>query len=198
MKKFTKITAIAASLPIDNVDTDMIIPKQFLTTVKRTGLGENLFFEMRYDEKNNKIEDFILHHEPFTKAKILLSGDNFGCGSSREHAPWALADFGIECVMAESFADIFYNNMFQNGLLPIILPKEDIQKLTDYAKKGQEITVDLENTSITYGEKTIEFSLEEARKNALLNGESEIKNTLKHISEIKSFEEKMKEDYPWL
>lgn len=198
MQKFTTITAIAAPLPIDNIDTDMIIPKQFLTTIKRSGLGENLFFEMRYDENDVKQSDFILHQSPFDQAKILLSGDNFGCGSSREHAPWALLDFGFRCVIAESFADIFYNNMFKNGLLPIVLPKEQIAKLMQHAQKQAEITVDLASQTISYGDQTLSFDLDAARKEALLTGKNDISETLEYVTAIEEFELKHKEETPWL
>ncbi len=198
MQKFTKITAIAAPLAIDNIDTDMIIPKQFLTTIKRSGLGENLFYEMRYDENDVKQNDFILHRVPFDQAKILLSGDNFGCGSSREHAPWALLDFGFCCVIAESFADIFYNNMFKNGLLPIVLPKEQIAKLMEYAADGAEITVDLTGQTITYGDQTLSFDLDGARKEALLTGKNDISDTLENLAAIEAFEARHKEKTPWL
>lgn len=198
MQKFTKITAIAAPLAIDNIDTDMIIPKQFLTTIKRSGLGENLFYEMRYDENDVKQNDFILHRVPFDQAKILLSGDNFGCGSSREHAPWALLDFGFRCVIAESFADIFYNNMFKNGLLPIVLPKEQIAKLMEYAADGAEITVDLTGQTITYGDQTLSFDLDGARKEALLTGKNDISDTLENLAAIEAFEARHKEKTPWL
>ncbi len=198
MEKFTTITAIAAPLSIDNIDTDMIIPKQFLTTIKRSGLGENLFFEMRYDENDIKQDDFILHQAPFDQAEILLSGDNFGCGSSREHAPWALLDFGFRCVIAESFADIFYNNMFKNGLLPIVLPKAQIAQLMAHAQKQQKITVDLASQTITYGDQTLSFDIDEARKEALLTGKNDISETLEHLAKIEAFEARHKEKTPWL
>ena len=149
MRPFTTLTAIAAPLPIDNVDTDMIIPKQFLKTIKRTGLKEGLFYEMRFRVDGSRVDDFVLHNPPFDKAEILLSGANFGCGSSREHAPWALLDFGIRCVIAESFADIFFNNCFKNGILPIVLPKENIDTLMKAAEAGQQLTVDLEKQTVT-------------------------------------------------
>ncbi len=198
MQKFTTVTAIAAPIPIDNIDTDMIIPKQFLTTIKRSGLGENLFYEMRYDENGIKQDDFLLHQAPFNKAQILLSGDNFGCGSSREHAPWALLDFGFRCVIAESFADIFYNNMFKNSLLPIVQPKEAIAKLMEYAKTGATISVDLEQQKIIYGDQSLSFDIDASRKEALLTGKSDIGETLESLDAIEAFEAKHKELTPWL
>src|SRR5271170_5608795 len=148
MQPFTTLTTIAAPLPIDNVDTDMIIPKQFLKTIKRTGLKEGLFYEMRFDVNGKRIDNFVLHNAPYDKAEILVSGANFGCGSSREHAPWALLDFGIRCVIASSFADIFYNNCFKNGILPVVLPKEDVEQLLNDAKAGKKISVDLDKQTV--------------------------------------------------
>ena len=160
MKKFTNIKSIPAYLPIVNIDTDMIIPKQFLKTIKRTGLGKNLFYEMRYDQKGNKINDFILNNDPYNKSKILIAGKNFGCGSSREHAPWALLDFGITCVISPSFADIFYNNCFKNGILPIILDEEKIKQISEYSNRKEEIEVDLNNQKIAFGNNEIKFELD--------------------------------------
>src|SRR5271170_3277035 len=161
MQPFTTLTAIAAPLPIDNVDTDMIIPKQFLKTIKRTGLKEGLFYEMRFDVSGKRNDDFVLHRAPYDKAEILISGTNFGCGSSREHAPWALLDFGIRCVIAESFADIFYNNCFKNGILPIVLPKDNVNQLMASAEAGKRISVDLEKQTVQVdGQNTLPFSFD--------------------------------------
>jgi 3-isopropylmalate/(R)-2-methylmalate dehydratase small subunit len=201
MDKFTTITGIAASLPLSNVDTDMIIPKQFLKTIKRTGLSEGLFYEMRYDVNGNKIEDFVLHNPPYDKAQILISGENFGCGSSREHAPWALLDFGIRCVIAPSFADIFHNNCFKNGILPIKLLQSDIDKLLDDAERGANapITIDLEAQEITGPDGgSISFEVDEFRKHCLLNGLDDIGLTLEKSAKIDQFEEENKQLTPWL
>ena len=201
MLSFNAITAIAAPLPIDNVDTDMIIPKQFLTTIKRTGLKDGLFYEMRYTVEGAKINNFILHNAPFDHAEILLSGSNFGCGSSREHAPWALLDFGIRCVIATSFADIFFNNCFKNGILPIVLPKESIAELTSAAKGGKKITVDLEKqTVVAEGQNTpaYSFTTESFRKHCLMNGLDDIGLTLEKLNEISVYEGKQKQLTPWL
>ena len=199
MEKFTKLKSIAADLQISNIDTDMIIPKQFLKTIKRTGLGSALFYEMRYDEKGNEIKNFILNNAPYNKAKILISGKNFGCGSSREHAPWALLDFGIRCIIAESFADIFYNNCFKNGILPIILPENQVKKLSEAAKKNKEIEIDLIDQKIHKGDNTpFDFEIESFRKECLLNGYDDIALTLKKDSKINSFEQRKKNLTPWL
>jgi 3-isopropylmalate/(R)-2-methylmalate dehydratase small subunit len=200
MHPFTTLTAIAAPLPIDNVDTDMIIPKQFLKTIKRTGLKEGLFYEMRYDVNGKRIDDFVLHRAPFDHAQILVSGNNFGCGSSREHAPWALLDFGIRCVIAPSFADIFFNNCFKNGILPIVLPKENIDALMKVAKDGGKISVDLEKQSVTIGQPpaTFHFDAEPFRKHCLLNGLDDIGLTLQKLDAIAAFEAKQKPQTPWL
>ena len=165
MKKFTTLKGIPAYLPIVNVDTDMIIPKQFLKTIKRTGLGKNLFFEMRYDDNGKKIEDFILNKEPFNKSNILITGKNFGCGSSREHAPWALLDFGITCVISSSYADIFYNNCFKNGILPITISEEEIKELSNYSVRKEEISIVLEDQKILFGNKEIKFEIDQFKKN---------------------------------
>ena len=170
MKKFNKITSIPAYLPIVNIDTDMIIPKQFLKTIKRTGLGKNLFFEMRYDDNGNEINNFVLNKNPFNKSKILIAGKNFGCGSSREHAPWALLDFGITCVISSSFADIFYSNCFKNGILPIILDDEKIKELSEYANRKEEISIDLSEEKIVYGNSKINFEIDPFKKKCLLEG----------------------------
>jgi len=199
MEKFTKLKSIAADLPITNVDTDMIIPKQFLKTIKRTGLGSALFYEMRYDEKGNPIKNFILNNAPYNKAKILISGKNFGCGSSREHAPWALLDFGIRCIIAESFADIFYNNCFKNGILPIILPENQVKELSEAAKQNKEIEIDLIDQKIHKGDnRPFDFAIEPFRKDCLLNGYDDIALTLKKDAKINTFEQKKKNLTPWL
>jgi len=199
MEKFTKIKSIAADLPIMNVDTDMIIPKQFLKTIKRTGLGSALFYEMRYDEKGAPIKNFVLNNAPYNKAKILISGKNFGCGSSREHAPWALLDFGIRCVIAESFADIFYNNCFKNGILPIVLPENQVKELSEAAKQNKEIEIDLVDQKIHKGDnRPLDFDIEPFRKECLLNGYDDIALTLKKDAKINSFEQKKKNLTPWL
>ncbi|MBS0234412.1 MAG: 3-isopropylmalate dehydratase small subunit [Proteobacteria bacterium] len=202
MDKFTVLTGVAAPLPIRNVDTDMIIPKQFLKTIKRTGLGKSLFYEMRYDPATGKeIEDFVLNKPQYRKATILVAGDNFGCGSSREHAPWALLDFGIRCVIATDFADIFYNNCFQNGILPIKLPQADVDKLMDDANRGANatITVDLENQEIRGPDGgVIKFDIDPFRKHCLLNGLDNIGLTLEKGSTISSFEKTTASSRPWL
>jgi 3-isopropylmalate/(R)-2-methylmalate dehydratase small subunit len=201
MEKFTKLTAIAAPLRILNVDTDMIIPKQFLKTVKRTGLGANLFDEMRFTSSGEEIVDFVLNKEPYKKAGILVSGENFGCGSSREHAPWSLLDFGIRCIIAPSFADIFYNNCFKNGILPVILDKEINNKIMDYAESANPIlTVDLHKQIITSEDQTINvrFELEAFRKKCLIEGLDDIGLTLEKETHIIDFEDKNKKEQPWL
>ena len=198
MDKFINIKSISAYLPIINVDTDMIIPKQFLKTIKRTGLGKSLFYEMRYDENEKKIEDFILNNEPYSKSKILLTGKNFGCGSSREHAPWALLDFGIRCIISPSYADIFYNNCFNNGILPIKLDENLIKDLSEYSKRKEEIEINLEKQEIVYGNKSVKFELDPAKKKRLLEGLDDIGMSLEKTSEIDSYEEKIKEKKPWI
>ena len=165
MEKFTNLKSIPAFLSLMNIDTDMIIPKQFLKTIKRTGLGKSLFYEMRYDENEKKIEDFILNNEPYSKSQILLTGKNFGCGSSREHAPWALLEFGIRCIISPSYADIFYNNCFNNGILPIKLDENLIKDLSEYSKRKEEIEINLEKQEIMYGNKSVKFELDPAKKN---------------------------------
>ncbi len=201
MEKFTKLTGVAAPLPLINIDTDMIIPKQFLKTIKRTGLGKSLFFEMRYDGAGNEVADFVLNKPAYRKAEILVAGDNFGCGSSREHAPWAILDFGIRCVISTDFADIFYNNCFKNAILPIKLSPEDVEKLMEDAERGANatITVDLENQKITGpdgGE--ISFDLDPFRKHCLINGLDDIGLTMEKADKIDAFEEKNKISQPWL
>ncbi len=198
MQKFSTLKSIPAYLPIVNIDTDMIIPKQFLKTIKRTGLGKNLFFEMRYDDNGNEISDFILNQDPFTNSKILIAGKNFGCGSSREHAPWALLDFGITCVISSSFADIFYSNCFKNGILPIIVDEEKIKELSEYAKRKEEISVDLKEEKIIYGNNEIKFKIDSFKKKCLLEGLDDIALSLNKSDKIKSFEQKLKSSKPWI
>jgi 3-isopropylmalate/(R)-2-methylmalate dehydratase small subunit len=198
MQKFTSLKSIPVYLPIVNIDTDMIIPKQFLKTIKRTGLGKNLFFEMRYDDNGNEIKDFVLNTEPFNNSKILIAGKNFGCGSSREHAPWALLDFGITCVISSSYADIFYNNCFKNGILPIILIEEKIKELSEYSKRKEEIFIDLKEEKIIYGNNELEFDIDPFKKKCLLEGLDDISLSLKKSEQINSFEKKLKINKPWI
>ena len=200
MIPFKHLTAIAAPLPIENVDTDMIIPKQFLTTIKRTGLKESLFYEMRYTVDGTRIDNFVLHNAPYDKAEILVSGSNFGCGSSREHAPWALLDFGIRCVIAPSFADIFFNNCFKNGILPITLPKDQVSALMAAADTGKKITVDLDKQTVqAEGQNApYSFTVEPFRKHCLINGLDDIGMTLQKLDSIANYEQKQKQQTPWL
>jgi len=198
MEKFKDLKSIPVHLPILNIDTDMIIPKQFLKTIKRTGLGKSLFYEMRYDEKDNLIKDFILNRKPFTESKILLAGKNFGCGSSREHAPWALTDFGIKCVISPSFADIFYSNCFKNGILPIVLGEKIIQELAEYSKRETEIEIRIETQEIIYGNKAAKFNLDSFKKKCLIEGIDDIDLSLEKILNIKDYESKIKSTKPWL
>jgi len=198
MEKFKNLKSIPAYMPILNIDTDMIIPKQFLKTIKRTGLGKNLFYEMRYDEKGNLIKDFILNKKPFTNSKILLAGKNFGCGSSREHAPWALNDFGIKCVISPSFADIFYNNCFKNGILPIVLDEKIIQELAEYSKREAEIEIKIETQEVIYGNKNVKFDLDSFKKKCLIEGIDDIDLSLEKILNIQDYENKIKDIKPWL
>ena len=198
MRKFNTLKSIPAYLPIVNIDTDMIIPKQFLKTIKRTGLGKNLFFEMRYDESGNIISDFVLNKIPYNNSKILIAGNNFGCGSSREHAPWALLDFGITCVISSSYADIFYNNCFKNGILPIILEEEKIKELSEYAKRKEEISIDLSEEKILYGNNEVSFNIDPFKKKCLLEGLDDIALSLKKSEKIEKFENKLKVDKPWI
>ena len=198
MQKFNSLKSIPAYLLIVNIDTDMIIPKQFLKTIKRTGLGKNLFFEMRYDDNGNEIKDFVLNTEPFNNSKILIAGNNFGCGSSREHAPWALLDFGITCVISSSYADIFYNNCFKNGILPIILQEEKIKELSEYSKRKEEISIDLQEEKIIYGNSELKFDIDPFKKKCLLDGLDDIALSLKKSNQISSFEEKVKKNKPWI
>ena len=198
MQKFNKLKSIPAYLPIVNIDTDMIIPKQFLKTIKRTGLGKNLFFEMRYDDNGKKIDKFILNQEPYNNSPILITGKNFGCGSSREHAPWALLDFGIKCVISPSFADIFYNNCFKNGMLPIILEEKKIEEIIEYSKRKENIEINLENQKILFGNKVIEFEIDPYKKKCLLNGLDDIAISLSKSEEISLYEDKLKNNKPWI
>jgi len=198
MQKFNKLQSIPAYLPIVNVDTDMIIPKQFLKTIKRTGLGKNLFFEMRYDDQGNEIKDFVLNKEPFNNSKILIAGKNFGCGSSREHAPWALLDFGITCVISSSYADIFYNNCFKNGILPIKVDEEKIKQLSEYSLRKEEIKIDLNDQKIIFGNNEINFDLDQFKKKCLLEGLDDIALSLEKSEKIISFEKKLEKSKPWI
>ena len=198
MKKFDTLESIPAYLPIVNIDTDMIIPKQFLKTIKRTGLGKNLFFEMRYDETGKEIENFILNNEPYTNSKILIAGKNFGCGSSREHAPWALLDFGITCVISSSHADIFYNNCFKNGILPITISEEQIKQISEYSSRKEKILIDLKDQKIVFGNNEIKFELDEFKKKCLIEGLDDIALSLEKSDKIDSFEKKLKSSKPWI
>ena len=198
MKKFDILKSIPANLPMINVDTDMIIPKQFLKTIKRTGLGKSLFFEMRYEENGNKIENFVLNKKPYDNSSILITGKNFGCGSSREHAPWALLDFGIRCVISESFADIFYNNCFKNGMLPIILNENEIQELNEYSKRKDNIEINLNDQEIIFGNKRTKFDIDPFKKKCLLNGLDDIALSLEKSEKISSYEDRIKKNKPWI
>ena len=198
MEKFNKVKSIPAYLPLQNIDTDMIVPKQFLKTIKRTGLGKGLFYEMRFNEKGKEIENFVLNTEPYKKSKILIAGKNFGCGSSREHAPWALLDFGISCVISSSFADIFYNNCFKNGILPIKVSEEIILELSEYSKRKEEIEINLENQVITFGNKVQKFEVDAFKKKCLMEGLDDIALSMEKIDLIDSFEKKVTESRPWL
>jgi len=198
MQKFNTLKSIPAYLPIVNIDTDMIIPKQFLKTIKRTGLGKNLFFEMRYDDSGKEIDDFVLNQNPFNNSKILIAGKNFGCGSSREHAPWALLDFGITCVISSSFADIFYSNCFKNGILPIILNDDKIKELSEYAKRHEEISIDLNEEKIIYGNSETKFKVDSFKKKCLLEGLDDIALSLKKLDKIENFEKDLRVKKPWI
>jgi len=198
MEKFNILKGIPAELPMINVDTDMIIPKQFLKTIKRTGLGKSLFYEMRYDDSGKKINEFVLNKEPYNNSPILLVGKNFGCGSSREHAPWALLDFGIKCLIGPSFADIFYNNCFKNGMLPIILNEKKIEELAEYSIRKENIEINLTKQEILFGNKKIEFKIDPFKKKCLLNGLDDIAMTLEQSDKISSYENKNKKDKPWI
>jgi len=198
MKKFNTLKSIPANLPMINVDTDMIIPKQFLKTIKRTGLGKSLFFEMRYDENGKKIEKFVLNNKPYDSSSILITGKNFGCGSSREHAPWALLDFGIKCVISPSFADIFYNNCFKNGMLPIILDEEKIAELVQYSERKEDIEINLQEQEIIFGNKRIKFKVDSFKKKCLLEGLDDIALSLEKSEKISSYEDKINKNKPWI
>ena len=198
MEKFSNLKSIPSYLSLQNIDTDMIIPKQFLKTIKRTGLGKSLFYEMRYDENGKINNDFILNEEPYNKSKILLAGKNFGCGSSREHAPWALSDFGIKCVISSSFADIFYNNCFKNGILPIKIEDKIVLELAEYSKRKEEIEINLEKQEISYGNKVAKFEVDAFKKKCLIEGLDDIALSMEKISQIDNFEKKLIEDKPWL
>jgi len=198
MEKFKNLKSVPAYLSLMNIDTDMIIPKQFLKTIKRTGLGKSLFYEMRYDENGKIIKNFILNNEPYSKSKILIAGKNFGCGSSREHAPWALLDFGIKCVISASYADIFYNNCFNNGILPIKVNENIIQELSEYSKRKEEIEINLENQEISYGNKSVKFDLDSAKKIRLLEGLDDIGMSLEKTPAIDQYENKIRITKPWI
>ena len=201
MEKFTKLTGISAPMPLVNIDTDMIIPKQFLKTIARTGLGKNLFDEMRYTQEGQEIPDFILNQPAYRASEIIVAGDNFGCGSSREHAPWALLDFGIRCVISTSFADIFYNNCFKNGILPVVLPKEAVDVLMADAQKGANarISVDLENQTVTSSDgQSFSFEVDAFKKHCLMNGLDDIGLSLEKVAAIDSFESRAKTLRPWV
>jgi len=198
MEKFNILKGIPANLPMINVDTDMIIPKQFLKTIKRTGLGKSLFYEMRYDETGKKIEEFVLNQEPYNNSSILLVGKNFGCGSSREHAPWALLDFGIKCVISSSFADIFYNNCFKNGMLPIILNEKKIENLIQYSKRKESIEINLTEQEIIFGNKRIKFEIDPFKKKCLLNGSDDIAMSLEQLKKISFYENQVKKNKSWI
>ena len=198
MEKFNILKGIPAHLSMINVDTDMIIPKQFLKTIKRTGLGKGLFYEMRYDETGKKIKEFVLNQEPHNNSSILLVGKNFGCGSSREHAPWALLDFGIKCVIGPSFADIFYNNCFKNGMLPIILDEKKIEELIQYSKRKENIEINLTEQQIMFGNKRIKFEIDPFKKKCLLNGLDDIALSLEKSEKISSYENKLEKKKPWI
>jgi 3-isopropylmalate/(R)-2-methylmalate dehydratase small subunit len=198
MEKFLKLKSIPSYLPLQNIDTDMIIPKQFLKTIKRTGLGKSLFYEMRYDENGNLIKDFTLNNEPYNKSKILLAGKNFGCGSSREHAPWALSDFGIKCIISSSFADIFYNNCFKNGILPIKTSEQIVIELSEYSKRKEEVEVDLQKQEIKFGNKVVKFEVDAFKKKCLIEGLDDIGLSMEKINYIDDFEKKLETNKPWL
>ena len=198
MEKFTNLKSVPASISLQNIDTDMIIPKQFLKTIKRTGLGKSLFYEMRYDEKGEIVKDFILNKKPYNNSKILIAGKNFGCGSSREHAPWALLDFGIKCIISESYADIFYNNCFNNGILPIEIKSNIIQELSEYSKRKEEIEIDLDKQEILYGNKVVKLELDTFKKKRLKEGLDNISLSMKKSPEIDKYEGEIIKNKPWL
>ena len=198
MEKFSNLKGIAAPLDILNIDTDMIIPKQFLKTIKRSGLGKNLFDEMRYTTNGEEIKSFVLNQDPWRNSKIIIAGDNFGCGSSREHAPWALLDFGIRCVISTNFADIFYNNCFKNGILPVTLDEEKIRELSEYANRKEEISVDLVEEKVLYGNNEVTFKVDPFKKKCLLEGLDDIALSLKKSDKIENFESNLKNKKPWI
>ena len=198
MNKFSTLKSIPAYLPMVNVDTDKIIPKQFLKTIKRTGLGNSLFYEMRYDNNGNEIKDFILNQSPFNNSKILITGKNFGCGSSREHAPWALLDFGITCVISSSYADIFYNNCFKNGILPIVITEDEIKEISDYSNRKEEISISLPDQKISFGNKEINFKIDPFKKKCLIEGLDDIALSLEKSDKISAYENKLKLNKPWI
>ena len=198
MKKFLKLKSIPAYISLQNIDADMIVPKQFLKTIKRTGLGKGLFYEMRFNENGEEIKDFVLNTDPYKKSKILLAGKNFGCGSSREHAPWALLDFGISCVISSSFADIFYNNCFKNGILPIKISEEILLELVEYSKRKESIEVNLQNQEIKFGNKSQKFEVDAFKKKCLMEGLDDIALSMEKVNLIDSFEKNVKESRPWL
>ena len=198
MEKFLKLKSIPSYLSLQNIDTDMIIPKQFLKTIKRTGLGKSLFYEMRYDENGKIIKEFILNKEPYNKSKILLAGKNFGCGSSREHAPWALSDFGIKSVISSSFADIFYNNCFKNGILPIKISEEKVSELSDYSKRQEEIEINLEKQEIYFGNNVLKFELDQFKKKCLIEGLDDIDLSMKKVEQIDNYEKMINTNKPWM
>lgn len=198
MTPFKTLTSIPAALRIMNIDTDMIIPKQFLRTIKRTGLAAGLFYEMRFDEQGNKKPDFILHREPYTQSTILIAGENFGCGSSREHAPWALLDFGIRCIIAPSYSDIFFNNCFKNGILPIVLPQAQVEELMNRADDKQDITINLPDQKIVAGNSVYDFDIDAFRKHCLINGLDDIGLTLEKETFISTYEENRSKERPWV
>ncbi len=198
MQKFSTLKSIPAYLSLQNIDTDMIIPKQFLKTIKRTGLGKSLFYEMRYDEAGEIVNDFILNKKPYNKSKILIAGKNFGCGSSREHAPWALSDFGIKSIISSSFADIFYNNCFKNGILPIKTSEENIIEISQYSERQEEVEINLEKQQVYYGNKTFNFEIDEFKKKCLIEGLDDIALSMEKIAEIDNFEKKINSSRPWI
>ena len=198
MEKFNILKGIPANLPMINVDTDMIIPKQFLKTIKRSGLGKSLFFEMRYDDQGKKIDNFILNKEPYNKSSILLTGKNFGCGSSREHAPWALLDFGIKCIIGPGFADIFYNNCFKNGMLPIVLSQNNLEEIVEYSIRKEMVEINLTTQEIKFGNKIINFEIDPFKKKCLLDGLDDISLSLKKSEKISFYEKNIEKTKPWV
>ena len=198
MEKFNTLKGVPANLPMMNVDTDMIIPKQFLKTIKRTGLGKSLFFEMRYGDDGKEIKEFVLNKKSYKNSSILLAGKNFGCGSSREHAPWALLDFGIKCIISPSFADIFYNNCFKNGILPIVLDEKKIEELIEYSERKENIEINLELQKVLFGNKEITFEIDPFKKNCLINGLDDIAMSLEKSEKISSYEHKLKKNKSWM